>query len=611
MRLYFVLLSFVCTFLSCRSLNKPTEGPVMQELIKASPDKAVLQIDSALHRGPEASLTDEGQLQLRQWRQEAFHKLGNADSVFEEALRIQSLARHLDDSLAYARALLSVTGDIEESKFKYLENAYPLSIGIFSRRKLHREQAILMSAEAFQLNNIGNYEASQRLALEAIALPGVYERDSLRAYLYQTIGRNFQGNNARKRSFEYFRKALGIAQVLPDSMMQSKILLDFGILHYEEGTDSARFFYKQAMAILPRERGRLQRIKILYNIAVQDFEQDLYAPALAGFRDLLAVSLKERLPTGEAVAYKALGFYHEANGSPDSAIYYLEKSIRLADSIQQPFLRIQGLIELEKAYRTSGQQVKAFELHQKTDKIRDSIFTVDNRNIIHGLEMRFNTERTGLENKTLRQDLYLRKVWIMLLSILSIAFLSILWLVRQRSRLWQARVHSYAVLMNKYKTEKMAAEAAMLELTPPSDAIIRPAFAGKKPPQAPSVKDPTYIELQHLFQVKAVYKDPNLRIEDVSQWLNVTPRQISAVLKAREASTFIQYVNQFRIKEARRIMEDPSSDSLKLEAIGEMAGIPTRSNFYKLFESIVGVPPGHYRRNIIDPTSVSAEGAED
>jgi AraC-like DNA-binding protein len=583
----------------------------MQELIKASPDKAVLQIDSALHRGPEASLTDEGQLQLRQWRQEAFHKLGNADSVFEEALRIQSLARHLDDSLAYARALLSVTGDIEESKFKYLENAYPLSIGIFSRRKLHREQAILMSAEAFQLNNIGNYEASQRLALEAIALPGVYERDSLRAYLYQTIGRNFQGNNARKRSFEYFRKALGIAQVLPDSMMQSKILLDFGILHYEEGTDSARFFYKQAMAILPRERGRLQRIKILYNIAVQDFEQDLYAPALAGFRDLLAVSLKERLPTGEAVAYKALGFYHEANGSPDSAIYYLEKSIRLADSIQQPFLRIQGLIELEKAYRTSGQQVKAFELHQKTDKIRDSIFTVDNRNIIHGLEMRFNTERTGLENKTLRQDLYLRKVWIILLSILLIAFLSILWLVRQRSRLWQARVHSYAVLMNKYKTEKMAAEAAMLELTPPSDAIIRPAFAGKKPPQAPSVKDPTYIELQHLFQVKAVYKDPNLRIEDVSQWLNVTPRQISAVLKAREASTFIQYVNQFRIKEARRIMEDPSSDSLKLEAIGEMAGIPTRSNFYKLFESIVGVPPGHYRRNIIDPTSVSAEGAED
>ena len=34
----------------------------MQELIKASPDKAVLQIDSVLHRGPEASLTDEGQL---------------------------------------------------------------------------------------------------------------------------------------------------------------------------------------------------------------------------------------------------------------------------------------------------------------------------------------------------------------------------------------------------------------------------------------------------------------------------------------------------------------------------------------------------------------------
>ena len=605
------LLLACLSIVACRSSITPSEVHAMQELVQANPDQAVREIDSILSRGPKSSMTEERQLLLRQWRQEAFHKLGNADSVFEEALRIQSLARHLNDSLAYARALLSVTGDIEESKFKYLGNAYPLSIGILSRRQLHREQAKLMSAEAAQLNNIGNYEASQRLALEAIALPGVYERDSLRAYLYQTIGRNFQGNNARKRSFEYFRKALGIAQELQDSMMQSKILLDFGILHYKEGTDSARLFYKQAMTILPRERGKLQRIKILYNIAVQDFEQDLYAPALAGFRDLLAVSLKESLPTGEAVAYKALGFYHEANGSADSAIFYLEKSIRLSDSIQQPFLRIQGLIELEKAYRTSGQLVKAFELHRKTDKIRDSIFTMDNRNIIHGLEMRFNTERTGLENKTLRQDLYLRKVWIMLLSMLSIAFLAIIWLVRQRSRLWQSRVHSYGVLMNKYREEKIAAEAAMQDVATPSDATVRSAPSGKKPAKDASVIDPTYIELQHLFQVKAVYKDPKLRIEDVAQWLNVTPRQISAVLKVREASTFIQYVNQFRIKEARRIMEDPSSDSLKLEAIGDMAGIPTRSNFYKLFESIVGVPPGHYRRNILDLTSVSAEGAED
>ena len=132
------LLLACLSIVACRPSINPTEVQAMQELVQANPDQAVRKIDSILSRGQKASMTEERQLLVRQWRQEAFHKLGYADSVFEEALRIQSLARHLNDSLAYARALLSVTGDIEESKFKYLENAYPLSIGILSRRQLHR-----------------------------------------------------------------------------------------------------------------------------------------------------------------------------------------------------------------------------------------------------------------------------------------------------------------------------------------------------------------------------------------------------------------------------------------------------------------------------------------
>jgi YesN/AraC family two-component response regulator len=70
------------------------------------------------------------------------------------------------------------------------------------------------------------------------------------------------------------------------------------------------------------------------------------------------------------------------------------------------------------------------------------------------------------------------------------------------------------------------------------------------------------------------------------------------VLREREDVTFSQYVNNFRIREARKIMEDPASESLKLEVIGQRVGIPNRTYFQRVFESIVGVPPGHYRRHI-------------
>ncbi len=600
MRPFYILLSLICMFTACRSRMSSSEDQALSEQVKADPEQALRQIDSLLLQSPASPLSDERQLQLRQWRQEAFDKLGNADSVFEEALRVQSLAGHLGDSLAYARALLPVKGDIEESKFKYLEDVYPVAIGIFSRRQLHREQATLMSSEAALLNNLGDYTGSQQLAMSAIALPAMEQRDTLMAVLYHTIANNFLGIYTLEKSRVYFMKALDIARKLNDSLMQSKVFMDMGIMHYNMHTDSARYHYQRAMDILPVENGKLQRIKILYNISVQDFEAERYPKALEGFRYLLSVSQKEDIPTGEVVAYKALGFYHEANGDPDSAVSFLERSVRMADSIGQPFMKIQGQFELAKAYRTAGLDDQAFALHQETDAIQDSMLKVDTKNVIHGLEMRFNTERMSLENKNLKKDLYIRKGWIIFLTLLSMAFVALVWLVRQRSRLSEARAHSYAVLMERYKAEKFAAEDALKDAATHAGAGPQPVVAAKKTSRDLSGSDPIYVDLQHLFQVKAVYKDPKLRIEDVAQWLNVTPRQISAVLKARLNLTFIQYVNQYRIREARRLIEDPGSVSLKLEAIGEMCGIPTRTYFHKLFESIVGVSPGHYRRNIHD-----------
>jgi len=611
MRFLITLVSLICILHSCRFGMELENEEDLSSLVKSNPQQAIGHIDSLLRKQSKKTLPASQQIKLRQLRQESFAILANTDSIFEDALMIQALARRVNDSMAYARALLPLRGTLEESKFKYLEDAYPLAIGIFSRRKLYREQAMLMSVEAAMLNNLGNYEASQRLALEAISLPGIFKRDTLMAFLYQTIANNFFGESAYDRSMDYYRKALKIADELEDSLLRSNIHLDLGILHYNMDTDSARYFYQEALNILPAVTGKLPRIKILYNLAVQDFEADRNADALAGFRYLLDVSRHEGIPTGEAVAYKALGFYHEAKGNPDSAVFFLERSIRLSDSIGQPFLKIQGLIELAKAYRTAGKEEKAFALHLETDEIRDSMFGVDKKNVIHGLEMRFDTERIALENENLRKDLYIRKGWILFLILFSIASVALVWLARQRSRLWKTRANSYAVLMEKYKAERIAAQLSLQQQAPPSEISMSPVISSNKSVTNQIVSNPTYVDLQHLFLVKAVHRNPKLRIEDVAQWLNVSPKHISSVLKDRESLTFTQYVNSHRIRDARRIMEDPETASYKLESIGEMVGIPNRSYFQRLFESIVGVPPGHYRRNILREGLAEDQHSED
>jgi AraC-like DNA-binding protein len=330
---------------------------------------------------------------------------------------------------------------------------------------------------------------------------------------------------------------------------------------------------------------------------------------LAGFRYLLVASQRENIPTGEVVAYKALGFFHERKGNPDSAVLYLKRSVALADSIKQPMMKIQALVELEKAYRTAGQAANAAALHEKTDAIRDSMFTVDKTNVIHGLEVRFDMERKALENDNLRQRLFIRQGWVVFLLLLFVSALALIWLLRQRSRLWKERYHSYAVLIDKYRAEMEAERSSDVSSAPESSTVPGPRPTARKTSRAAAQPSPIYTDLQHLFMTKAAYRDPDLSIEEVSKWLNVTPRQISSALREREDVTFSQFVNNFRIREARKIMEDPASESLKLEIIGQRVGIPNRTYFQRVFESIVGVPPGHYRRHI--RRDESEKGPED
>ena len=397
---------FICSsllYISCGS--KPSLQEKQLRLSRDTSVHTLLLIDSLIN---EADASDHITLEYRQARQQFFVRRGQTDSVLQETYRIQQLARSMDDSLAYARALLPLTGEIDEAQFRYLDVTYTLSIAILSRRKLYQEQATLMSRYAGMLNNLGRYTESQSTALAAIQLPGTQIRDSLRAQIYQTIANNYTGINDYNKARLYFRQASDLAGKVKDSLLLSAILMDMGILQYNIGTDSANFFYDQALRSLPKNGNKLLKLKILYNASVQDYEAGKKVQALSGFRNLLNTSKAEGIGMGLGVAYKALGFYQVTYGVPDSGVYFLNKAIAVADSIQQPFLKIQSILELENAYRKQGDKDRAFQQHILSDNIEDSMYNIKNETAVQALEMQYSTQIRELENTNLKKNLNLR-----------------------------------------------------------------------------------------------------------------------------------------------------------------------------------------------------------
>ncbi len=101
-------------------------------------------------------------------------------------------------------------------------------------------------------------------------------------------------------------------------------------------------------------------------------------------------------------------------------------------------------------------------------------------------------------------------------------------------------------------------------------------------------------KLDALFEEKALFKNSNLKLNDLANEIEVTSHQLSQFLNNNLNKTFNQFINEFRIKEAKKLIEN--NHQFTLEAIGYEAGFSSKSTFYAAFKKIIGTTPAEYKK---------------
>ncbi|SEB44507.1 AraC-type DNA-binding protein [Tenacibaculum sp. MAR_2009_124] len=102
--------------------------------------------------------------------------------------------------------------------------------------------------------------------------------------------------------------------------------------------------------------------------------------------------------------------------------------------------------------------------------------------------------------------------------------------------------------------------------------------------------------LNDLMFEKKMYKKANLNLKELSKELEVTPHKLSQLLNDNMGKSFSQYINEFKIEEAKKLLH--RNDNLTLEAIGYESGFSSKSNFYATFKKIVGKTPSEFKKSI-------------
>ncbi len=105
-------------------------------------------------------------------------------------------------------------------------------------------------------------------------------------------------------------------------------------------------------------------------------------------------------------------------------------------------------------------------------------------------------------------------------------------------------------------------------------------------------------KLKHLMKNEKVYSDADISLQSLAEKLSVTPHLLSKVLNERLNQNFAEFINSYRIEEAKRILKSPKGARQKIEALSFEVGFNSRVAFYRAFKKYTNITPTQYKKEV-------------
>ncbi len=102
--------------------------------------------------------------------------------------------------------------------------------------------------------------------------------------------------------------------------------------------------------------------------------------------------------------------------------------------------------------------------------------------------------------------------------------------------------------------------------------------------------------LTRLMEEEKPYTDSTMKLSSLARMISVTPNHLSQVLNDTLQQNFFDYVNYYRVEEAKRMFTDSTQQHFTLLAIAYEVGFNSKSAFYTAFRKHTGMTPAQYRK---------------
>jgi ligand-binding sensor domain-containing protein/AraC-like DNA-binding protein len=106
-------------------------------------------------------------------------------------------------------------------------------------------------------------------------------------------------------------------------------------------------------------------------------------------------------------------------------------------------------------------------------------------------------------------------------------------------------------------------------------------------------------KLTQQMEVEKIYRDESISLQSLAEKLSIPHHQLSQMLNEKLSKSFSDFINTYRVEEAKKLLRDPKWAERKIMSIAFEVGYNTKAAFYNVFKKYTNMTPTQYRQEVI------------
>lgn len=109
------------------------------------------------------------------------------------------------------------------------------------------------------------------------------------------------------------------------------------------------------------------------------------------------------------------------------------------------------------------------------------------------------------------------------------------------------------------------------------------------------ITDASFSKIEKYIINDKKYLDPLLSVDSIAKALNISNRNISNITNSNSSMNILDFINFYRIEEAKIILTHPDYSNYTITSIGFECGFNSKATFYRAFSKFTGTSPAEFR----------------